>query len=58
MRPPSPLMSQQVPTHPNDQVMGENELDNSEDAEDERMKAEKDILNTHLEAVREEAQLI
>jgi hypothetical protein len=32
--------------------MGENE---SEDAEDERMIAEKDILNTHLEAVREEA---
>jgi len=45
-----------MPTHPNDQVMGENELEQSgEDMEDERMKAEKDILNTHLEAVREEA---
>lgn len=30
----------------------------SDDLEDERMRAEKDILNTHLEAVREEAQLI
>lgn len=58
MRPPSPLMSQQVPTHPNDQAMVEGELDKSEEVEDERMKAEKDILNTHLEAVREEAQLI
>jgi len=39
--------------------MGEGELEPSEDQEeDERMKAEKDILNTHLEAVREEAQLI
>jgi hypothetical protein len=55
MRPPSPLMSQQIPTHPNDQVMGEGEMDQSEDGEDEKMKAEKDILNTHLEAVREEA---
>lgn len=55
MRPPSPLMSQQVPTHPNDQAMGENELSQSEEGEDERLKAEKDILNTHLEAVREEA---
>ena len=27
-------------------------------ADDQRMQAEKDILNTHLEAVREEAQLI
>ena len=58
MRPPSPLMSQQVPTHPNDQVMGENDLEQSSNSEDDRMKAEKDILNTHLEAVREEAQLI
>mgnify|MGYP001008364412 CR=1 FL=1 len=57
MNVPSPLMSQQIPTHPNDQVMGENELSQS-DEDDERMRAEKDILNTHLEAVREEAQLI
>lgn len=28
------------------------------DEEDERARAEKDILNTHLEAVREEAHLI
>jgi len=34
--------------------MGENELSQS-DEDDERMRAEKDILNTHLEAVREEA---
>jgi hypothetical protein len=33
-------------------------VDSSDDGEDERMRAEKDILNTHLEAVREEAQLI
>jgi len=26
-----------------------------DDYEDERLRAEKDILNTHLEAVREEA---
>jgi hypothetical protein len=26
--------------------------------EDERMRAEENILNTHLEAVKEEAQLI
>jgi len=32
--------------------------DSQNDIEDERMQAEKDILNTHLEAVREEAQLI
>lgn len=30
----------------------------SDEGEDERVQAEKDILNTHLEAVREEAQLI
>ena len=29
--------------------------DQNELADDERMQAEKDILNTHLEAVREEA---
>ena len=40
-------------TNPNDQIMS-----GSDDGEDERMLAEKDILNTHLEAVREEAQLI
>ena len=33
-------------------------MTHSDDSEDERMKSEKDILNTHLEAVREEAQLI
>jgi len=33
-------------------------MSGSDDGEDERMLAEKDILNTHLEAVREEAQLI
>lgn len=38
--------------------MGEQEIDNSEEFEDEKMRFEKDILNTHLEAVREEAQLI
>jgi len=35
--------------------MGEVELSQSDDGEDKRMRAEKDILNTHLEAVREEA---
>lgn len=30
-------------------------MEQSGEMEDERMKAEKDILNTHLEAVREEA---
>jgi len=53
MQPPSPLASQQVPQHP-DQIMGEIEMSQS-DEEDDRMRAEKDILNTHLEAVREEA---
>lgn len=38
--------------------MGETDMEHSGEMEDERMKAEKDILNTHLEAVREEAQLI
>lgn len=41
--------------HPSDhtnQEMFENQL------EDERMRAEENILNTHLEAVKEEAQLI
>jgi hypothetical protein len=33
-------------------------VDDSDEGEDDRMRAEKDILNTHLEAVREEAQLI
>lgn len=57
MNPPSPLVTQQqVPSHPNDQVMADNEM--SDEYEDERMRAEKDILNMHLEAVREEAQLI
>jgi hypothetical protein len=48
LKPPAPINTN------NDQVMGSN----SDSGEDERMRAEKDILNTHLEAVREEAQLI
>lgn len=53
---PQQLMNAPAPlqTQPADQVM----VDSSDDGEDERMRAEKDILNTHLEAVREEAQLI
>ena len=41
--------------HPSDHInreMFENQI------EDERMRAEENILNTHLEAVKEEAQLI
>lgn len=41
--------------HPSDHInqeMFENQM------EDERMRAEENILNTHLEAVKEEAQLI
>ena len=56
MNPPAPLMSQ----HPNDrdQQMVSSDDQNEMIEQDERMQAEKDILNTHLEAVREEAQLI
>merc|ERR1712166_722830 len=53
--PPAPLSSQQMPMHPSDngqQEMFDNQM------EDERMRAEENILNTHLEAVKEEAQLI
>lgn len=55
MNPPAPLMSsQQMPTHPSD---GQSDLFDNQ-MEDERMRAEENILNTHLEAVKEEAQLI
>ena len=63
MHPPAPLMSQnQMPTHPskNEQAMQQqNDMyAESQVLEDERMRAEETILNTHLEAVKEEAQLI
>ena len=57
LHPPSPMIThQQMPSHPDHNMLLDQEM--SDDMEDERMKAEKDILNTHLEAVREEAQLI
>jgi hypothetical protein len=43
-----------MPTHPSD---GQSDLYENQ-LEDERMRAEENILNTHLEAVKEEAQLI
>jgi len=43
-----------MPTHPSD---GQSDLFDNQ-MEDERMRAEENILNTHLEAVKEEAQLI
>lgn len=63
MHPPAPLMnSNPMPTHPskNDQAMqDQNDIySESQVLEDERMRAEETILNTHLEAVKEEAQLI
>lgn len=72
MNPPAPLMSSQMPMHPskNDQVMenddqfefGDDEnIENMMDSqlmEEERMRAEENIYNTHLDAVKEEVQLI
>jgi hypothetical protein len=73
MNPPAPLMSSQMPMHPskNDQAMdndedmlvfGEDEnieqMMDSQLMEEERMRAEENIYNTHLDAVKEEVQLI
>lgn len=64
MNPPAPLMSSQMPLHPNkkDQEMFEDEnIENMMDSqlmEEERMRAEENIYNTHLDAVKEEVQLI
>ena len=60
MNPPAPLMSSQMPLHPNkkDQEMFEEEnIENMMDSqlmEEERMRAEENIYNTHLDAVKEE----
>ena len=72
MNPPAPLMSSQMPMHPskNDQMMAGEEMFGLEDGgdienmmdsqilEEERMRAEENIYNTHLDAVKEEVQLI